>query len=775
MSAASPVRLITLGGVRCTTESGEVHAVTSQPRRVALLVYLALAQPRGFHSRDRLLALFWPDYDEQRARNALSQALHFLRRSLGADALVSGAEDQLRLDTELVSCDVIEFEAALAAGRTAEGVDLYHGPFLEGFHISAAAAELDGWVDGERQRLGRLYAGALQRLAEDREAAGDFAGAVEWHRRLAAHDPLSSRIALGLIRALAAAGETESALQHARVHEMLSRAELDASPDPAITAFVNELRQRIAAPTPNADRHVGAPSAVSGPEDFPKEVDLLPRSTASSRSVTNGRRKRQAMIAIGWVVAVSLAFVPMANPKHSEATPRIECVAVLPIENLSGDSTIGHFTEAMTVAAITELGRYQPLHVIPHTSVKSLKGTTKTLPDIGRVLNCDAIVEASLTRTSNVAHVDAQLSYAPDTRILWTESYETDTSQIVWLERQVISGLVRHVRALAGQTNGMAAPKRRVDPLVYSAYSRGRNEFRGWNALSVKLAVGFYQQAIALDSTFAPAYAALADAYNLIGWEGYGAPEYLDSARTLAEYALALDSASSEAHTTKAFILTSDAEWTRAEAEFKKAIELDDKNALAHHWYAVLLAILNRKDEALNEIRRAHDLDPESQEIDGKRIVLQLLTGVKASLGNPGRLRGWPDPNNPGAWAGRAITLARKGQCADAYRASERWQELTPDNTIALVGLILVDQACKQSSRANALLAEVKRRRDAPLMAVYIAMPYVVAQQPDSAFAWLARSHWGIQTYWALRTSNLLDPLRSDPRFPELLRRLHLP
>src|SRR5690348_5678272 len=125
MSAASPVRLTTLGGVRCTTESGEVHAVTSQPRRVALLVYLALAQPRGFHSRDRLLALFWPDYDEQRARNALSQALHFLRRSLGADALVSGAEDQLRLDTELVSCDVIEFEAALAAGRMAKAVDLY--------------------------------------------------------------------------------------------------------------------------------------------------------------------------------------------------------------------------------------------------------------------------------------------------------------------------------------------------------------------------------------------------------------------------------------------------------------------------------------------------------------------------------------------------------------------------------------------------------------------------------------------------------------------------
>ena len=770
------IRLSTLGRVGCTKDDSELTSLTAQPRRVALLIYLALAEPRGFHSRDRLLAFFWPDYDEPRARNALSQALHFLRRSLGADTLVSSAENQLRLDTQLVSCDVIEFENALAAGRTAAAVDLYLGPFLEGFHISAAASELDGWVDGERQRLGRLYAGALQRLAEDREAAGDFAGAVEWHRRLAVHDPLSSRIALGLIRALAAAGETEAALQHARVHEALSRAELDASPDPAITTVVNELRQRIAVTARLADRVAGETSAPSGPSDGgAKGGRLLPRATAPSSSVLNGRRKRQAMIAIGGVLAASLAFVPLASWKHAPAIPRIDCVAVLPIENLTGDTTLQHFAEGMTAATITELGRYEPLHVMPRTSVISLEKRTKSIPDIGRALKCDAIVEASLTRTGSVAHVDAQLSYAPDARLLWTESYEADTSQMLWLERRVITAVIRHVRARAAETNGTAAPKRRVDSLVYSAYSRGRNEFRSWNALSVRLAVGLYQQAIALDSTFAPAYAGLADAYNLIGWQGYGAPEYVDSARTLAEHALALDSASSEAHTTKAFILTSDGDWTHAESAFKRAIALDDKNALAHQWYGVLLAILNRKEEALREIRRAHDLDPISQEIEGKRVVLQFFAGVQASLGNPGRLQGWADPNHPAAWDGRAITLARKGQCADAYRAIQREQELASDNTITLVGLVFVHRACKDSLGADSLLAKAKRRRDAPLMAVYIAMPHVAARQPDSAFAWLHRSRWGVQTYWLLRTSSLLDPIRSDPRFPELLRTLHLP
>src|SRR2546423_5549301 len=107
-----------------------------------LLVYLALAEPRGFQSRERLLALFWPEHDETHARNALSQAVHFLRRSLNADALVNGSDDQLRLDPDAAWCDAVAFEAALAAGRVEEAIALYRGPFLAGFHITAAAAEL---------------------------------------------------------------------------------------------------------------------------------------------------------------------------------------------------------------------------------------------------------------------------------------------------------------------------------------------------------------------------------------------------------------------------------------------------------------------------------------------------------------------------------------------------------------------------------------------------------------------------------------------------------
>jgi adenylate cyclase len=772
----SAFRLSTLGGVRCTTDAGELHSVTAQPRRVALLVYLALAQPRGFHSRDQLLALFWPDHDEQRARNTLSQAVHFLRRSLGADTLVNAGDDQLRLTAELVSCDVIEFEAALAAGRTPEALELYRGPFLEGFHISAAAAELDRWVDNERDRLSRLYAGALDTMARECGAAGDFVGAVQWHRHLAVLDPLSSRIALGLIRALAAAGDTPGALQHARVYETMSRAELDAQPDPAITSFVTELRRRMATAAPELEHADGLTSGTSSPAVVQSRVvESLPPVSAPSGVGVTERRRRQAMIAVVGVLAASLAFVPIANRKHAEATSRIDCVAVLPIENLSADSTLDHFADAMTAATITELEKYDAPDVRSRSSVLSFKASRKSLPEIGRALKCDAIIEASVTRSANVAHIDAKILYAPDDRQLWAESFEEDTSRMLVFERRVIDMVTRHVRTLAGHSGGNAEASRRVDPFVYSVYLRGRDAYRRWNATSVRDAVALYKQAIAIDSTFAPAYAGLADAYNLMAGQGYGPLTYWDSARTLVERALAIDSMSSEAHTTKGYILTNDGHWTGAEAEFKRAIELDEKNAFAHHWYGVLLALLNRKEEALQQSRRASELDPTSQEIQSKRTEIQFFAGVEARLGNLGRVEAMADPNNPAVYAVRAVTFARKGRCAEAYQENQHAQELAPNNSIMLAGLVLVHQACKDSSRAKALLAQLKRRPDAKLMALYIAMPHVAAHEPDSAFVWLEQSRWGVQTYWLLRTSKFLDPLRSDPRFPELLRSLHLP
>lgn len=772
MTQAPSNRLTTLGAVRVSSASGEeLSSVTAQPRRVALLSYLALARPRGFHTRDQLLSLFWPEYDDQRARNALSQAVHFLRRSLGAEVILSGSDDQLRISADALWCDAIAFESALTENRLHEALDLYGGPFFEGFHISAAAPELDRWVESERNRLGRLYGEALRRMADDRSTARDFAGAVAWRRKLAAHDPLSSRAAIDLMRALVAAGEPESALQHARIFEALVRQELDSAPDPQFEEFVRSLKRRppaapneaAAGDTPRRPPVVDAGLPTAAPR-APAPVDGAPR-----------RRTRYVSLGVG-LLAASLALAALAAWRRVRSLPpRLECIAVLPIQNLSRDSTLDALARSMTAAMITELMRYPEPRVIPPASLTKLEGTRQSLPEIGKALGCDGIVDARLTRNGRAVHVDVWLFYAPDERHLWASPFENDTSRTLVLQRAVIEAVARRVQAFVGSNAPAAQPTRHVDTLTYQVYVHGRDAFRSRSAPSLNQAVAMFKQAIDLDSTFAAAYAGLADAYGYMGTQGFANQSYLDSARTIATRALALDDKSSEAHTSMAWILASDGNWSRAEDEFKLAIRLQPDNALAHHWYALLLVTLDRREEALAEIRRAKELDPTSQLINGANMMIEFFNGVKLPLGNPGNVKKITDRTFPLWHSVHGVSLARLGRCGEAYDANRTAQELAPDNTMMMLGLVGVHLLCGDSARGHALLAEIERRPDARHMAVYIATVYAYERKPDVAFAWLDRAQWNLQTYYQLRVNTDLAPLRPDPRFAQLLRRLEMP
>jgi serine/threonine-protein kinase len=234
------LRLRTLGGLAIDEDARTLDGTGMGRRRLALLACLAAVGPRGV-SRDRLLAYFWPESDAERARHALNQALHALRRELRADALFLGAAE-LRLNPEAMASDVAEFESAVGAGDLERAASLYAGPFLDGFYLSDAP-EFERWVDGERARLALAFRRALETLAARATNGGQHQQAVVWWRRLAALDPLSGPLALGLMQALAAAGDRAGALQFARVHETLLREELDAAPDPAMVSLAEKLRE----------------------------------------------------------------------------------------------------------------------------------------------------------------------------------------------------------------------------------------------------------------------------------------------------------------------------------------------------------------------------------------------------------------------------------------------------------------------------------------------------------------------------------------------------
>jgi len=211
----------------------------SQRRQLALLAILGAAGERGC-SRDKLIGYLWPDSSETQARHILADAVYLLRKALGEDAVLASA-DFLRLNRERVWTDVEAFDDALAAEDRSAAVEAYAGPFLDGFYLNGAR-EFEGWVDAERQRIARSLEKALETLAEEAATAGDHTGAVDWWGRLAAHDPLNSRIAVRLVEAMLAAGDPAHAIRLAQDHANLLEAELGIEPPPDFREVLGLLR-----------------------------------------------------------------------------------------------------------------------------------------------------------------------------------------------------------------------------------------------------------------------------------------------------------------------------------------------------------------------------------------------------------------------------------------------------------------------------------------------------------------------------------------------------
>ncbi len=234
------LRFRTLGGAVVEREGAPAGGVAGQKKSLALLALLAPSGERGM-SRDKILAYLWPETEPERAGHRLTQVLYALRRYCNAESLFLGS-NELRLNPEVILCDVQEFSAARGAGDLERAVSLYGGPFLDGFFLSGAA-EFERWVDNERAGLANQHAEALETLAADAAARGDSRSAAQWWRRLAEQDPLSSRVTVHLMSALAAAGNRAAALEHAREYEALVRDELGAAPNPAIGALAAQLRR----------------------------------------------------------------------------------------------------------------------------------------------------------------------------------------------------------------------------------------------------------------------------------------------------------------------------------------------------------------------------------------------------------------------------------------------------------------------------------------------------------------------------------------------------
>jgi TolB-like protein/DNA-binding SARP family transcriptional activator/Flp pilus assembly protein TadD len=748
------------------------------------LVYLALATPRRPHGRDSLLALFWPEQDTERARNALNQAVYFIRGQLGTDTLLSNG-DGLHLEWKDFWCDAAAFEEALDGGRPADAVALYRGDLLEGFHVGDAP-DFTEWLEAERGRFANRYSIALETVAEEREADHDYGGAVREWRRLAARDPYSSRVSLRLMRALVAAGDPAAAVQHARVHETLLREGLDIVPDPDVTAFVRQLQSARAQPVARPSSEPGLP-ASQAPSDPGAEIESKP-SPVQPVGLIRGQRRRGA----GLVGAALLAFfavgggaLAVRNGEGNTAKPPIRSLAVLPLENLSGDSSEQSFTDGLHDVLITELARYPELSVISRTSVLQYKGTKKPLSEIARELKVDGLVEGALVQEGGRVRITAQLIHGPSDRHLWAERYERDLRDVLVLQSDLAEDIAREVNVAA---KPVARARRDAGGPVDSApqelylrelYLKGRYAELSRSLIGVQTAREAYQRAIERDSTFALGYAGLAAVYGFMADYAY-APvgPALDSASMMARRAVALDSTLPETRTALAVTLGDALQFEAAEREFKRAIELGPSNARAHYWYSVLLVALGRAEEGLREARRAAELDPFAPRgvLAMQRYAAYLMTGERPYLKLPIRERR-PilklEPGEPWALARTATDLAGDGRCDEARSEIRRAQQLVqPDNMRMLPFVGTAHWLCGDRIRARSTLEAMKRRSDARDHGLRIAYLHTLFGEKDSAFAWLEHQRWTTPQLAGARADIQLEPLQSDPRFTQLQKRL---
>jgi TolB-like protein/Flp pilus assembly protein TadD len=459
--------------------------------------------------------------------------------------------------------------------------------------------------------------------------------------------------------------------------------------------------------------------------------------------------------------------------------PRIESIAVLPLENLSRDPEQEYFADGMTEELITDLAKISALKVISRTSVMHYKGTQKTVPEIAKELGVDALIEGSVQRSGSRVRITAQLIHAPADRHLWAESYERDLRDVLALQGEVARAIANQIRVtLTPQEQARLTTARQVNPEARELYLKGLFQWDKRTEEGLKKSVEYFERAKEKDPSYALAYSGLAGSYNMLGlWGDLPQMESAPKAKAAAIKALEIDDQLAEAHASLGWNkFAFDWDWSGAEREFRRAIELNPGYVTAHRWLANCLTQQGRLEEALAEIRRAQQLDPISLITNSVlAYTLYMNRRYDQAVEQERKTLALDDHFAPAHW-GLGLALEQKGKFAEAIAESQKATTLDahPVYLAALGHAYGVAGRRGEARAALGKLVQLSKERDIAWNEV--AVVYAGLGEKDKALATLDaayKRHDG-QLNW-LKVDPRLDPLRSDPRFEDLLRRMNLP
>jgi TolB-like protein/DNA-binding winged helix-turn-helix (wHTH) protein/Flp pilus assembly protein TadD len=491
------------------------------------------------------------------------------------------------------------------------------------------------------------------------------------------------------------------------------------------------------------------------------------------------RKKTLRRYLISSLVLLATLSMAIAYSRFRHPPSAIHSLAVLPLKNLSGDPNQEYLADGMTEALVGRLANIRDLRVVSRTSVMQFKDTHLSIPQIAGTLQVDALVEGSVIRDGDRIRVTAQLIRGATDDHFWSETYDRELRDVLALESEVAQSIAAKVEVtITGKEHERLAAVRSVSPEVYESYLKGRFALQKSNSRAgTEESIGYFEEAIKKDSKFAPAYVGLANAYGDLSTVFLGVPpeNVRPKIRKAVRTALELDPESADAHVLLANIQQAQWHWAEAEGEYRRALELNPNDAMAHLGLAGWMVCQGRAEEAIAGVERGRALDPIA--VSGNAVGWILFLSRRYDEALP-ELQSVPAgaPNNAAALWHLGYVLIAKNQPEEAIPFLEKAVSIT-DGSAAVIG-VLVRAYAKAGRRADALrlLAELKKRKQSGYVpAGAFVNAYLGLGENDLAFAWLEQAYKeqsNILQY--AKVHPFFDPLRGDPRFADLLRRVGL-
>lgn len=779
-------RLITFGGLTLQNRQGVV--VPAQRRRLALLAVLASAGEAGVR-RDQLVGLMWPESTDDSAKHSLQQLLYGLRKSID-DSLFIGL-DPIRLNNDVLSSDVADFESSVSRGDIENAAALCSGTFLEGFHLGGAV-EFERWLDGERARLGSKCADAMDKLAANAESAGEWTTAIKFRLKLAALEPISARRAVQLMRALASAGDVSGAINHARTFEALVKEEIGTPADAAVLSYAAELRER----KPVADTPANVPSFAETHHD---RTDSQAATTSAAeppvRTQSDSPRPKWTWSYTAFAVALLLALgagaIYLQADKGSSKLHAVSSgvqsqkdpsIAVLAFENASQDSAVEYYSYGLTDALIEGLTSSGSLRVIQGPSAFVLRGHRTDTRGIADSLGVSNILASGVLIEGTDMRVSVKLINGADGAVRWSRTYHGSWENRFALQDSIE---VEVPRELALRVAGAQRGVRRGLPRTHRAYElylRGKHQ---WNApaaqpmVAMRTALRYFQGALDEDSTYAEAYAGLAASYLIIATGNltdFDPRVAADSARIAAHKAVFYNDSLPEAHAALAGVnWLVDYDWPAANAELARAVALNPYYSRAPLWASVYYEWTNQLQAAVDEAAKTVSTDPLSPNavVEYARALYFMgrTNEAKAQVERARSLDSVAERLN--LTSGEIFLKERNYPLA--LREFERFARLTHRSSRSITFLSFALAASGNHAKAEAILAELLTRAKAGKATSFdLAIAYAGLGNLDNAFIYLNRSYDDRSIRPLIRDPSF-SALQKDPRFTLLLRRMKLP